>query len=404
MSSPASASTTAPAPVPAPAIQKRLLAAALAVAAGLVFNLPDGGASIRPALLFLVGLGIGVSLYHASFGFTSAYRRAYLEKDISGVSAQMVMLVLAMLLFAPILANGQAFGQGVVGAMAPVSVSMAFGAFIFGIGMQVGGGCASGTLYTAGGGNLKMILVLVFFSLGTFWGSLDLPWWSSLPGIGAVSLSRQFGWPGAIALQLGFLAVVYAVLRRRGCRNKRPLWPASGFRPRNLLMVLRGPWPLLLGAILLALFNLATLLLAGHPWTITWGFSLWTAKAAAFLGWDPSTSLFWRGDFQQASLARPILADTTAMMDIAIILGATIAAALAGKAGPKVSLPPRTLAAVAIGGLAMGYGARLAYGCNIGAFFSGVASTSLHGWVWILMAIPGNIIGVHLRPLFLPDR
>ncbi len=382
-----------------PVIQKRLLATALAVAAALVFNLPEVGA--RPALLFLVGLGLGVSLYHASFGFSSAYRRAYLEKDISGVSVQIVMLVLAMVLFAPILANGQAFGWGMVGAVAPVSLSMAFGAFLFGIGMQLGGGCASGTLYTAGGGSLKMILVLVFFSLGTFWGSLDLPWWSGLPGIGAVRLSEEFGWPGALALQLGILAAVYAGLRRMGGRNKRSLWAENGF---NLRMVFRGPWPLLLGAVLLALFNLATLLLAGHPWTITWGFSLWTAKAAALVGWDPATSLFWSGEFQQAALARPLLADTTSMMNIAILLGATIAAALAGKAGPKVSLPARTVAAVVIGGLAMGYGARLAYGCNIGAFFSGVASTSLHGWVWILMAIPGNIVGIHLRPLFHFDR
>jgi len=48
----------------------------------------------------------------------------------------------------------------------------------------------------------------------------------------------------------------------------------------------------------------------------------------------------------------------------------------------------------------MGYGARIAYGCNIGAFFSGVASTSLHGWVWIVAALGGNVIGVRLRPWF----
>jgi hypothetical protein len=34
----------------------------------------------------------------------------------------------------------------------------------------------------------------------------------------------------------------------------------------------------------------------------------------------------------------------------------------------------------------MGYGARLAYGCNIGAYFSGVASASLHGWLWFVLA------------------
>ncbi|MBC3884112.1 YeeE/YedE thiosulfate transporter family protein [Undibacterium griseum] len=34
--------------------------------------------------------------------------------------------------------------------------------------------------------------------------------------------------------------------------------------------------------------------------------------------------------------------------------------------------------------------ARCAYSCNVGAFFSGVASTSLHGWLWIAAALPGN--------------
>jgi len=29
----------------------------------------------------------------------------------------------------------------------------------------------------------------------------------------------------------------------------------------------------------------------------------------------------------------------------------------------------------------LGYGARLAYGCNIGAYFSGIASASVHGWL-----------------------
>ena len=48
----------------------------------------------------------------------------------------------------------------------------------------------------------------------------------------------------------------------------------------------------------------------------------------------------------------------------------------------------------------MGYGARLAFGCNIGAFFSGVASTSLHGWLWIVCALGGTWAGVYLRPLF----
>ena len=47
----------------------------------------------------------------------------------------------------------------------------------------------------------------------------------------------------------------------------------------------------------------------------------------------------------------------------------------------------------------MGYGVP-AYGCNIGAYFSGIASGSLHGWVWLVAAFVGSIIGTQLRPLF----
>ncbi|MCH7692692.1 MAG: YeeE/YedE family protein, partial [Proteobacteria bacterium] len=130
-----------------PRIQRPFLFAALVAALGLFVYL--AGTSAKQAALFVVGTGLGVSLYHAAFGFTGAYRRAIVDRDISGVTAQLVMLAAAMLLFAPILAQGTVFGHGVVGAVAPVSLSVAFGAFLFGIGMQLAGGCAPGTLYTA---------------------------------------------------------------------------------------------------------------------------------------------------------------------------------------------------------------------------------------------------------------
>ncbi len=346
--------------------------------------------------LFLIGIGLGVALYHAAFGFTGAYLRAIVERDISGVTAQMFMLAAAMLLFAPVLAEGQIFGHGVAGAVAPVSVSMVFGALIFGIGMQMGGGCASGTLFTAAGGNLRMVLVLVFFCIGAFWASLDLQWWSSLPGLGAVSLAKTMGSWQAVALQLLALMLIYGVLRLLGGHNGRGLWWEGGFSWNRLL---RGPWPLLLGAGALAVLNWLTLLVAGHPWSITWGFTLWAAKVAVLLGWDPATSAFWSGDFAQGALGRPLLADTTSVMNFGIVIGALAAAALGGKLRLSANFSPLPLVAAVLGGLLLGYGARLAYGCNIGAFFSGVASTSLHGWVWIVAAVIGNIIGVRLRPL-----
>ena len=102
----------------------------------------------------------------------------------------------------------------------------------------------------------------------------------------------------------------------------------------------------------------------------------------------------------QKSLNSSLLTDITSVMDFGIILGAFLAAGLAAKFKPEWHISLAHLAACIIGGLLLGYGARLAYGCNIGAFFSGIASGSLHGWLWIVCALIGNWAGIYLRPLF----
>lgn len=87
-------------------------------------------------------------------------------------------------------------------------------------------------------------------------------------------------------------------------------------------------------------------------------------------------------------------------MNIAVLLGALLAARARGTFYKRLPTRPGPLLAAIIAGLLMGYGARLSYGCNIGAFFSGVASSSLHGWVWIICALPGNALGIATRRRF----
>jgi len=351
----------------------------------------------RLGALVAIGGLLGMSLYHAAFGFSSAYRRAFFDRDFSGVTAQLVMLAAAMVLFAPLLAEGEVLGQPIAGAVAPVGVQVMVGSFMFGLGMQLGGGCGSGTLFTVGGGSARMVVTLAAFCVGGFWASFDMPWWATTPRWGAVSLASEFGWPAALVLQLAVLAAVWAGLRRwQGEGSRKPLWDA-GFDWRALA---RGPWPLLLSALLLAVLNAATVVVSGHPWSITWGFTLWAAKAAQAMGWDPATAPFWTGRFTAATLSRGLWHDVTSVMNVGILLGALMAAGLAGRFSPVLRIPARSLLAAVIGGLAMGYGARIAFGCNIGAFFSGVASTSLHGWLWIIFALGGTWLGLRLRSLF----
>ncbi|MEL6964682.1 MAG: YeeE/YedE family protein [Pseudomonadota bacterium] len=356
-----------------------------------------GVESWRFGVLFVIGALLGVSLYHASFGFTAAYRNAISKGDISGIIAQLLMIGFAMLLFAPFLAPGSTFGQSFGGTVAPVSLRVAVGSFLFGLGMQLGGGCGSGTLFTVGGGSTRMVVTLLAFCTGSFIGSLDIDRWLEGPSLGGISLVREFGALQAVLIQAGILALVWWGFRRwAGDRPQRPIW-GDGLTWRQLV---RGPWPLLFGGALLALLNWATLMIAGHPWSVTSAFALWGAKAWAMTGWDPASSTYWAGAFRQAAIERSVFQHQISIMNIGIILGALTSAGLAGRYAPMLKIPFRSLAAAVIGGLLMGYGARLAFGCNIGAFFSGTASFSLHAWLWIVFAFAGTWIGVKLRPWF----
>jgi len=50
-----------------------------------------------------------------------------------------------------------------------------------------------------------------------------------------------------------------------------------------------------------------------------------------------------------------------------------------------------------VAGLVMGYSSRMSFGCNVGAFLDGIASASVHGWIWFAMAFLGSILGVRIR-------
>lgn len=363
------------------------------------------GAAYGPAhgALFLVGGALGISLYHAAFGFTSAWRVFIAEGRGRGLRVQMILLALTVLLFFPFLASGTLFGNEVRGLVSPAGTGVLIGAFMFGIGMQLGGGCASGTLFTAGGGNARMLVTLFFFIVGSLLATIHFDWWASLPSLPPTTLVSLGAVPG-ILLSLTIFGAIAAITvfvekKRNGALEQAPVAPREG-----LARYLRGPWPLVAGAVALAVLNFATLALAGRPWGITSAFALWGAKGAQLVGIDPTAWAYWQTPGNAKALAESVFADVTSVMDFGIIAGAMLAAALAGKFAPNLDIPLRSVLAAVVGGLLLGYGARIAYGCNIGAYFSGIASGSLHGYLWAVAAFAGNILGVKLRPWFFMER
>lgn len=353
--------------------------------------------NLRQAVLFLTGAGFGISLFHASFGFTGSWRQMIRLRRSAGIRAQLLLFALCSILFFPLVANVfPAIKAGA--ALGPVSVSVLVGAFMFGIGMQLGGGCGSGTLLSVGGGYVRMLITLAFFIAGAFVATAHLDWWLALPNIGKVSLIEKLGWIPALLLQLAVFLCLYFIVRAIERTRHGDMVSLDSRSPKSMVQrTITGPWPLWWGVLGLVFFGMLTLMIAGHPWSITFAFGLWAAKIWTALGGDVSTWAYWSSGYPARALASSVLADVTSIMDFGLILGAVLAAGLAGRFAPESKLPLNSLLTAVIGGLLLGYGARLAFGCNIGALLAGITTGSVHGWLWLVAGFVGNIVGVYMR-------
>ncbi len=383
-----------------PSVQTSVIAAGVAGSALLLWGIAASQGSAK-SVLFLLGLALGVTLFHSRFGFTSAWRQLVSVGQGRALQAHTVMLALAVVFFAIIFEIGSGwFGTTPDGFYAPITLALFVGAALFGVGMQLGGSCASGTLFATGSGNLAVVITLVGFITGSGLGVAGFDFWTTGSGFqkiaDPVSLRTEFGLWGGVAVSLAIIATI-AVVAELIIRRRRP--PAIEAVPSTVgvARILRGSWPLWAGAIVLAVLNALVLLTTGRPWGVTSAFRLWASKIMNGVGLDVGTWSFWN---ERPGLDASLLADNTSVANFGIILGALIASAAAGAFSFYKKVPGRTVAAGLIGGVLMGYGATFASGCNIGAYFSGIASGSLHGYLWAVAALVGTYIGLKLRPLF----
>lgn len=356
------------------------------------------GEGLRYVAGALTGGLAGFALYHASFGFTAAWRRMSRERRGRGLRAQMALFAMTCAVTYLLIGYDDLTGWNMHPVVMPMGLASALGAFVFGIGMQLGGGCASGTLFTAGGGSTRMLIVLAFFILGSVVATAHIPdFWQQLPKMTGVpnlpgtSLIAELGPLGAIAAIFLFCgAVVFGsrVIERRahGALESVPVTES----------LLRGKWSLMAGAVALAVVGILCFLIFQRPWGVTSGFALWGAKILDAAGIGVADWTYWQG-WRASLLNDSVFANRTSLMNFGIIFGAMAAAALAGRFRPTLRLTPRDLVTAIIGGLLMGYGARLAYGCNIGAYLGGIASGSMHGFWWLIWGFAGSLLGTRLR-------
>ena len=136
-------------------------------------------------------------------------------------------------------------------------------------------------------------------------------------------------------------------------------------------MIFKNPFTYVTGAVLLSIFQIAIFASTGSP-----------------------------SEGAQATLNNGIINHTGSWLNFGIIAGALVAVLLASQFKFKKIKSLKQVVAATLGGLLMGYGARLAGGCNIGALYSSIASLSLSGWVFAIFLFIGAFIGSKLLAKF----
>ncbi|GMQ58254.1 hypothetical protein AN1V17_26490 [Vallitalea sediminicola] len=164
-------------------------------------------------LFWMTGILFGFILQKARFCFTASMRDPYLTGSTTLTRAVLIAFAVTTIGFTAIKYGYFKNGLPIpgMGYVVPISLATVIGAFLFGIGMVIAGGCASGTLMRVGEGFWMQLLSLVFFVIGSFWGAHDFGWWklNVISKGKAVFLPDVFGWLGAIIIQLLIILFLY---------------------------------------------------------------------------------------------------------------------------------------------------------------------------------------------------
>jgi uncharacterized protein len=370
----------------------RLFAATLigALFLAVLLVLPERDALGRSLpVSMLLGGAFGFVLQRSRFCFYCMARDFFENSDPRGLIGILVALAIGLAGYTAVFgawlpnpAGGRLPPDAHIG---PVSVTLAAGAFAFGVGMAVSGSCISAHLYRLGEGSGGSIVAL-FGALGGFilgflsWNTLYLRDVISAP---VIWLPGSLGYGGALALQLAVLAVLAAWLMRRGW----PQAPLAG--PIDSLLRLR--WPAHVGGLLIGWIAVLAYLRVG-PLGVTAEFGSIARTMADAGGVLPGTLYGLDSLAGCATVVKETLVSRNGVFVLGLVLAAFVASLVAGDWRP--SLPAAAdLPRLLLGGLLLGWGAMVALGCTVGVLLSGIMAGSLSGWVFALFCFAGTWIG-----------
>lgn len=372
------------------------------------------------------GLALGYILTRSRFGFAGGVKRIYVTGEGSLTKALLVTFGLATVVTAGLhwaaVQNGAVAawvarkGEAVIPGtqvVLEIGLPLILGGGIFGAGMIMAGGCASGTLADLGEGAVRVLFSLPFFVLGCIPGHWMRAVISDSPlGAGPrVYLPEYVGYSGAVIVTVIGLVAVWVATRHYEQYRKREgyyqveEWDESekyvpqentgkpfrffSARTYHFLMVTR--WDFRTGGILLAFMFVFILITTKQSWGVTSAFTVWAVSFLDIFGIEMTHPSFTSIN---AAASGGLLNHNGTVRDLGIIFGSACALLLAGRFRLDKQFSKLDAFTYAVGGLFMGFGARLAGGCNIGALFSGIGNLSLSGWVFGLALFVGGVLAL----------
>ncbi len=167
--------------------------------------------SLRLALTLILGLAIGFTLVRSRFCFAAALRDPWLTRMTELSRALILLLALSMLGFAFV--SSSKIGSGVMLYIMPIGLHTIVGGLLFGIGMVLAGGCASGILMRVGEGFGMQMVALAGLFLGVALSMNSWAFWQNIGEWPGIFLPEKFGWGPALSLELIVLLVLWLLSR-----------------------------------------------------------------------------------------------------------------------------------------------------------------------------------------------
>ncbi len=333
----------------------------------------------------IVGLLLGFVLQRGRFCVVGAYRDVFLSKKFTIFIALFIVVAL------------QSIGVWALHSLGYISIksqefywlSTIIGGIIFGFGMVIAGGCATGTWYRAGEGLIGSIAALLFyaFSASAVKYGVLLPLQDNLNTfkISDGTFYQSLGISPWILVLVLSLVVGFFVIKEL----RKPRLKVARLKPRKQgisHILFEKSWHPFVTAVLVALIAI-----------LAWPLSSLSGRNSGLGITTPSANLV-----QYLSTGDIQFVDWGVFLILGIALGSFLGAKLSGEF--RFRLPDKkTLAYASIGGILMGVGASLAGGCTIG---NGLVETSLFsykGWVATVFFLIGAYIATFYT-IILPTR